>query len=373
MSIASEKYQNFFWDLVDNGVIQNDFSNTINPEELDQLRYDLDEDIVILEYLATDNQLIIFVASFDTLGAKVIDISKENLETYINGYYGLLTTQADFEPLDKAAYQLYQVLIEPVHEMIKDKNKIAFIPTGNMFKLPFQSLGTPIEEGMHYLIEDFQVFYLNDIRSTMGMGGFDPTSAKLIAFGNADSTLIHAEKEVEMILETYPTADVYIKKQAKEDVAKTSMNDYQIVHFATHGNLDPINFSNSYLTMAPNLDAGEDGKLTMREINRIRTLRGCQLIVLSACNTAVNDEKLNGWINNPAKAFLRKGAKTAVASLWSVDDAATGRMMQNFYKNMKAGQTKVEALNNAQRELVASSFFGHPYYWAAFELIGQWE
>jgi len=111
----------------------------------------------------------------------------------------------------------------------------------------------------------------------------------------------------------------------------------------------------------------------MREINRIRTLDHCQLIVLSACNTAVNDEKLEGWINNPAKAFLRKRAKTAVASLWSVDDVATGKLMQAFYTNLKAGQDKLEALNNAQKLLIESEFHSHPYYWAAFELIGQWE
>jgi len=285
----------------------------------------------------------------------------------------MLINEAEFVAIDKASEQLYNALIAPIIPLIEGKKKIAFIPTGTMFKLPYQSLGTPVENGMHYLIEDYQIFYLNDMRSTMNVEVLDANAAKLMAFGNADSSLIFAEKEVGMIQQTFPDAVVYVKKDAKEDVAKTSMNDFQIVHFATHGNLDPIDFSNSYLTMAPNMDAGEDGKLTMREINRIRTLRGCQLIVLSACNTAVNDEKLEGWINNPAKAFLRKGAKSAVASLWSVDDAATGRLMQHFYQNLKNGQTKVEALTNAQLELVNSEFFTHPYYWAAFELIGQWE
>jgi len=112
---------------------------------------------------------------------------------------------------------------------------------------------------------------------------------------------------------------------------------------------------------------------TMNEINRIRTLRNCQLIVLSACNTAINDEKLEGWINNPAKAFLRKGAKTAIASLWAVDDAATGELMNRFYKNLLDGQNKIEAITNAQRDLMKSEKFSHPYYWAAFELIGQWK
>ena len=226
---------------------------------------------------------------------------------------------------------------------------------------------------MRYIIQDFDVFYLNDIRSTDIENTLNANDAKLLAFGNADRTLPFAEKEVDQISVMFTDATVYKKDEAREDLAKTSMNDYTIVHFATHGNLDPMDFNNSYLTMAPNLDAGEDGRLTMREINRIRTLDNCQLIVLSACNTAVNDEKLEGWINNPAKAFLRKRAKTAVASLWSVDDVATGKLMQAFYANLKAGQSKLEALNNAQKALIASEHHNHPYYWAAFELIGQWE
>jgi CHAT domain-containing protein/Tfp pilus assembly protein PilF len=373
MSIASEDYQNFFWDMVDAGKIDNDFTNTINPEELDQMRYDLDEDMIILEYLVTEDQLIIFAASADTLGAKIIDVTRDNLETFVDGYYSLLVNKAEFEAVDAASEQLYQALITPVEPLLKDKKKIAFVPTGVLFKLPFQSLGMPIEEGMRYLIQDYQIFYLNDIRSTMVTQTLDASQAKLLAFGNADRTLPFAEKEVNTISGLFTDATVYVKDDAREDLAKTSMNNYTIVHFATHGNLDPVDFNNSYLTMAPNLDAGEDGKLTMREINRIRTLRSCQLIVLSACNTAVNDEKLEGWINNPAKAFLRKGAKTTVASLWSVDDAATGKLMQAFYSNLKQGQNKLEALNNAQKSLVESEFFAHPYYWAAFELIGQWE
>ncbi len=373
MSVASENYQNFFWDLVDNGVISNDFSNSINPEELDQMRFDLDPDIIVLEYLVTDNQLIIFTASADTLGAKVIDINKEELENYINGYYHLLTTDIEKDAINRASEQLYNVLITPIAAMLNDKKKIAFIPTGVLYKLPYQSLGKVKNSKMRYLVEDFEIFYLNDIRSTANNEKLDVDGTTLLAFGNADSSLKFAEVEVGMISQTFPDAVVYIKSEAQENLAKTSMNDYQIVHFATHGNLDPIDFNNSYLTMAPNMDAGEDGKLTMKEINRIRTLRGCQLIVLSACNTAVNDEKLEGWINNPAKAFLRKGAKTAIASLWSVDDAATGQLMQHFYQNLKAGQSKSEALNNAQKSLVATEKFNHPYYWAAFELIGQWQ
>jgi len=307
------------------------------------------------------------------LGAKVIDIPKDNVESFVNNYYHLLVSRGEVSDINKASEDLYELLIDPIKPFLGGKKKLGIVPTGISYKLPFQSLAMNVDGKKHYLVEDYSIFYLNDLSSTSTQEVLDADGATLLAFGNADNTLQYAEKEVGMISSTFPGAVVYIKSDAHEDLAKTSMNDYKIVHFATHGNLDPINFNNSYLTMAPNLDAGEDGKLTMSEIRRIRTLRGCQLIVLSACNTAVNDQKLEGWVNNPAKAFLGKGAKSAIASLWSVDDAATGLLMQHFYQNLKAGENKVDALKHAQEKLVVSEKFSHPYYWSAFELIGQWE
>ncbi len=373
MSIASDDYQNFFWDMVEKGEINNDFANTVNPEDLDAKRFNMDDDIVVIQYLITENKLIAFVAANDTLGAKVIDISKHVIENYVNSYYFMLIGRADISNINAASEQLYNVLIEPIKPLIKDKVKIAVVPGGILVKLPFQSLGKSTNTGFKYFGELHKVFYINDMNNTVIEESLKIANANLLAFGNADNTLPYAEKEVDLISNLVKNSTTYIKSDAMEDIAKNHMNNYQIVHFATHGVLDPVNFRNTYLTMAPNLDAGEDGLLTMNEINRIRTLRNCQLIVLSACNTAINDEKLEGWINNPAKAFLRKGAKTAIASLWAVDDAATGELMSRFYRNLLDGQNKIEAITNAQRDLMKSDKFSHPYYWAAFELIGQWK
>jgi CHAT domain-containing protein len=373
MSVASEDYQNFFWDLVDKGEISNDFANTVNPEDLDSKRFNMDEDIIVLQYLVTDDKLIIFIASSDTLGAKIVDLNQSNLEKYVTRYYSLLTSRAPIESIYSASEQLYKTLIEPVIPFIETKKKIAFVPGGILVKLPFQSLGYFSNNSFNYLGSQYNIFYINDMNNTVIVESLTISDANLLAFGNADNTLPFAEKEVSSISQFFTTPSIYIKNEAVENIAKNSMNNYQIVHFATHGNLDPINFKNTYLTLAPNPDLNEDGMLTMNEINRIRTLRNCQLIVLSACNTAVNDEKLEGWINNPAKAFLRKGAKTAVASLWAVDDAATGEMMKSFYQNLFAGQNKIDALANAQKSLITSDKFSHPFYWAAFELLGQWK
>jgi CHAT domain-containing protein len=372
MSVASSDYQNFFWEMVESGAIGNDFSNSVNPEDLDNKRFNLNKDMLVLQYLVTEDKLIIFIAAHDTLGAKIIDIDQVNLEKFINSYYNMLVDKADIELLNNAAEQLYKALILPVEPFMQNRKMVAFVPTGVLMKLPFQSLGNEKDDRFVYLGERFKVFYINDMGQTVVSQSLDMSTANLLAFGNADNSLPFAEQEVRSISKMFVNSSVYLQSQAREDIAKTEMKNFTIVHFATHGNLDPIKFNNSYLTMAPNTAMNEDGMLTISEVNRIN-LNGIQLIVLSACNTAVNDDKLNGWINNPAKAFIRKGAKSAIASLWAVDDAATGELMNVFYKNLLDGKTKVEAIAAAQLYLLKSEKFSHPYYWAAFELIGQYE
>jgi len=373
MTVASEDYQIFLTQLVEKEGTQQVFSNTVNPEELDQKRFDMDEDIIVLQYLVTKEQIIIFMASSDTLGAKIIDISQENTEQYVNAYYRLISGKGELKALQNASEKLYNVLIEPVAGVIKNKKKIAIVPGGVLTKLPFQSLGTMQTDGFSYLGSQYRIFYINDMGNTVVEGSLNMDNVKLLAFGNADNSLPYAEKEVNIISGMFTNPAVYLRNEALENLAKNEMNNYQIVHFATHGILDPLDFNRSYLILAPNTANNEDGLFTMNEVISLRTLRTCQLIVLSACNTAVNDEKIAGFINNPAKAFLKKGAKTTIASLWSVDDAATSELMNSFYNNLFKGQNKVEALNEAQRSLMASEKFKHPYYWAAFELIGQWK
>jgi len=87
----------------------------------------------------------------------------------------------------------------------------------------------------------------------------------------------------------------------------------------------------------------------------------------------VNEDKTEGWINNPAKEFITKGAKSVVVTLWQVDDAATGQLMETFYSGLKDKRGKADCLQEAQKNLIASEEFTHPYYWSAFELIGEWK
>ena len=373
MTVAKKNYHSFVDSIVHTpGNIAQNFSSNINPDDLEHARLRLPDDVAVIEFLNTPGQLIIFVATKTKLSAKVIDISKDDMDKFISQFYNEIILRKDLATVKKNSEQLYNLLIAPIWDEIKDKTKLAMVPTGKLFKVPFQALGkTQADNSFRYMIEDFSIYYINNIDYIVPVN--NDMEIKILAFGNPDKTLPNATIEVNNIKAIFENSSVYVEEAASKDIAKTQMANYTVVHFATHGNLDPVIFKNSYLTLAPNKSKGEDGRFTIEEIWALDDLPNCQLITLSACNTAVNDDKIEGWINNPAKEFIKKGARSVVASLWMVDDASTSELMQQFYVNLRDKKSKADALKSSQVKLLHEEKFSHPFFWAAFELIGDWK
>jgi len=113
----------------------------------------------------------------------------------------------------------------------------------------------------------------------------------------------------------------------------------------------------------------DDGILTAKEISRL-DLRGLDLVVLSACETALGDVSGEG-VFGLQRGFKKAGAQTLLMSLWKVDDTATQLLMTEFYRNLLSGQKKYESFLNAQRFLrqYDGGRYDKPEYWAAFVLL----
>src|SRR5262249_34839167 len=143
-----------------------------------------------------------------------------------------------------------------------------------------------------------------------------------------------------------------------------------ILHIACHGLIDNQDPLASALALSPE-GAEDDGLLRAFEVMEKMRLRA-DLVVLSACETGLGEETRHEGIVGLTRAFQYAGARSVVGSLWSIADASTARLMAEFYRNLKAGVAKDEALRRAQVALIRSKEYGHPFYWAPFLLVGDW-
>jgi CHAT domain-containing protein len=160
---------------------------------------------------------------------------------------------------------------------------------------------------------------------------------------------------------------------ATEGAVRRRIGRAAIVHLATHGYAysSDARARDSFIALAP--DSAHDGLLTVGEILDELGPITADLVVLSACQTGLGDLKQAEGTVGLQRAFLARGARSVLVSLWSVDDAATRRLMDRFYGhwlNDADRPTKAEALRRAQEDVRRTKGLEHPRYWAAFQLVG---
>ena len=124
----------------------------------------------------------------------------------------------------------------------------------------------------------------------------------------------------------------------------------------------------------PKANPNDDGYLTALEVAQL-DLEGTDLVVISACESGLGDIQTGEGVYGLKRAIAVAGARSSLLSLWKVDDYATKTFMESFYQRLKEGTGKAEALAETQKQFRESPdmpAYEHPYYWAAFQLSGDW-
>jgi CHAT domain-containing protein len=393
-AIAETEYLNYIKTLKDQfPELNNFFANQVNPEEFRNLHSNLDEDMAMLMYVVNDKELMIFWATQEKTGIVTGNIPDDFYSTIDEWIVALknplrpanagplvLRTKIGKVPsttkptldVKTGAQQLFNLLFEPVLAEIKDKKAWCIIPNGKLTHIPFHALGTTNDQGkFEYVAATKNIFYTNK-PGQMFIAWNRRNKQNFAVFGNPDKSLTSAGVEAKEIAKVYSTANVYTEEAATVDLAKQSLSGMHYVHFATHGVLSYPDFDSSYLVFAPGPGQPNGGRLSLWEIRQL-SIKGCDLVTLSACETAVTyADSRKGWYISPANAFLLNRVRSVVASLWEVDDNSTGLLMQQFYKYLQT-MPKVEALRQAMADVSAKPEFEHPFYWAAFVLYGDWQ
>lgn len=196
---------------------------------------------------------------------------------------------------------------------------------------------------------------------------FDPSVIK---------PLFYAKSELANLRDAASSGETFVASDfdaTRQQLLSMDLTEYAILHFATHGLLDPRRPENSGLVLSTVNREGKEqnGFVGLQDIYGLRA--PVDLVVLSACQTALGKDVRGEGLLGLTRGFMYAGASSVVASLWKVDDEATAELMRQFYTNMlREGMTPADALRAAQNSIRQRPEWHAPYYWAGFTLQGEY-
>ena len=326
--------------------------------------------------------------------------TRSNLFKTIRQFEQKLSLKNDEKDYLPQAKQLYQWIIAPIEQQLKEQNikNLTFILDNGLRTLPIAALYN--EKTNKYVIEDYSVGLMPSLSLTdlTPRPRRDILNTKVLAMGAETFTdqqpLPAVPIELSEISQKILTGSMFLNQDFTVDNLKNSLasQEYNIVHLATHGEFRPGDRSNSYIYF-------DDQKLNLEQFSKLGLDNPkIDLLVLSACRTAFGDKDAELGF---AGLAIKTGARTVLGSLWYVSDEATLALMTMFYQNLKTTPMKSESLRQAQLALLKGSiaiqnnelildnnlkiklspelakFFKtnkdlrNPYYWSAFTLIGN--
>ena len=337
----------------------------------------LSADAVLIEYLVHDEWTVAFVLRRGEVTAVELPLNRRTLRQLVELFRGTMrrAPSTDDDLWRTPLRRLYRDLIAPLEEagVLDNARTLIIAPHAELHYLPFQALLRPGPAGETFLIESFDVAYIPSASVLLQVARRSRNSPGrgLLALAPEPTRLSHSRDEVQRISRGQRPAQVLVGSEATEDRFKELAPGRAILHLATFGELNSRNPLFSYVRLSP--DGASDGRLEVHEVFGLRL--AAELVVLSACETGLatglrqDVPPGDDWVGL-VQAFLTAGAQNVVASLWSVDDRATARLMEEFYAGLRAGRSKSAALAEAQRELLRDSTHAHPFYWAAFVSTG---
>ena len=286
--------------------------------------------------------------------------------------------QKFYDPTDAfltPAQNLYNLLIRPfVSDLTRTKIKtLVFIQDGLLRSVPMAAL----HDGEEFLVQKYAIATTPGLRLTSPKPLNFPT-LRTLALGLTEAATVDGENfkalanvtdEIDGVIKQFPGSkklldEKFTPKSLEQELKQTV---YPIIHIATHGHFGTIPEDSFLVT-------GNNKKITITQLESDirRFSKGTEpveLLALTACQTGIGDDRATLGM---AGITVQAGVRSALASLWYVDDAFTQELVAKFYDNLRSQMGKAEALKEAQKALINQNKNIHPAKWASFILIGNW-
>ena len=329
---------------------------------------------ILVEYFITINRIFIFIITTTNLYVKEVNVNRETLYKFIDNYQQEVVEYPTFiehggNITNNWILQLSKCLIEPIIPYLKDINLIYFIPHDKLHYVPLQALLINREEP---LIKKYKIVY-SPSSSILHLYNINQEKIFIktctsfgVALNEYEQEFLEEAERVANLFDTKAKLDV-----TKEQVLRTELTD-DVLHFSCHGYFYHDNPLSSGIVLK------NEEYLTARDIFDKNLKINSKLVTLSACESGVSENKPGDELIGLTRSLLYAGAQSLVVSLWKVNSRAALEIMIEFYTNLKNGEDKATALQNAQIKIREEwkekwgEMYTHPFWWAPFVLVGDW-
>lgn len=401
--------------------------NQVRTHSLEDIQRSVIEDdkTVLLEYLLGKDASYVWLITRNDL--QVYELPGEKLITEATQkVYDLLSKEPDTNTesrLQGATNELAQMILAPLADRLQAQ-KLLVVADGALNYIPFQLLPDP-SHGNEPLISRYEIVnapsasILKQLREEKQQRR--PPAKLLAAFGdpafpsdyaqttqpeiriaalnpNEATPWRRALRDIEVKGDSFDVGNIksllYTRIElnnlraiagadsliatgfdaSRKTLENTDLTKYAILHLATHGILDPKRpeLSGFFLSMVDASQHELDGFMTVQDVYSLNA--PVDLVVLSACRTALGKDVRGEGLIGLTRGFMHAGASSVAASLWKVDDEATAELMKEFYANMlQKGMTPGTALRAAQNTIRGNSPWQSPHFWAAFTIQGEYK
>ncbi len=333
----------------------------------------LDEDTLLVSYCTAPEGILVCSILNGEMLVRRVEISRDKLTRKVNVFRRLVSDPStERDNLTSVAMDLYDLLMKPISVELGKSKKVIICPDGPLHYLPFSALETKRNKP---LILKKPVQYVISATVYSELRNYDVKADELFAaFGNPVyehenvAPLPYSGDEAKEVTALFEASgNLYLGKDAGKDNALMLNENYSYIHFACHGLINEKFPLESGLLLSPD----KEGSSVLQVWEIFENLRlNADLVTLSACETGLGKEMGGEGLIGLTRAFQYAGAKTVMSSLWSVSDKSTVILMKSFYAHLKQGKSKAVALKLAQKEMVKSKEYSHPFYWAGFILNG---
>lgn len=348
----------------------------------------MDESTVLFEYFVGEKAIYIFAVSNGRVQL-FRQPQPPDFEAMVRHFHNLLRTPkgGNIQEYAQIAHQFYALVWQPPLSIFPKKpRKVVIVADGLLCLLPFDGFLSSMPmtnfsyRTLPYLIHDHTLLYAysanaylekkspNHTRQRAVFAGFAPEYAKNSPFPPLPNSLTEINELASLL-----GGDKFIGKAASEKQFMDKAAFYRCLHLSMHTDMAEVNPMFTKLVFQPNTnDDLEDNMLTPNEIYKLHL--NADLVALSACETGLGELSSGEGAMSFARAFQYAGVPNTVMSLWLADDEASKNVMIQFYKNLKDGQSKEDAMRNAKLDYLSRTKTEDeavPFFWLTYNIIGN--